>query len=108
VLTVPSGVPGESNPPWVVELRSRAGAVRKPENSGPSEHFYMLLGCRDDHQLSGLVLPACLLNRWQRASSARCLHRWQRASSARCLQNEARGFTTPRSSKPLLPGSADV
>jgi hypothetical protein len=43
-----------------------------------------------------LFLVACLLNRWQRASSARC------------LQNKARGLTTPRSSKPPLPDSADA
>jgi hypothetical protein len=36
------------------------------------------------------------------------LKRWQRASSARCLQNKARGLTRPRSSKPLCPDSADV
>ncbi len=43
-----------------------------------------------------LFLVACLLNRWQRASSTRC------------LQNKARGLTTPRSSKPPFPDSADV
>jgi high-affinity Fe2+/Pb2+ permease len=43
-----------------------------------------------------LFLVACLLDRWQRASSARC------------LQNKARGLTTPRSSKPLFPDSADA
>jgi hypothetical protein len=43
-----------------------------------------------------LFLVACLLNRWQRASSARC------------LQKKARGLTTPRSSKPPSPDSADV
>jgi hypothetical protein len=43
-----------------------------------------------------LFLVACLLNRWQRASSARC------------LQNKARCLTTPRSSKPPSPNSADV
>ena len=43
-----------------------------------------------------LFRVACLLNRWQRASSARC------------LQNKARGLTTPRSSKPPFPDSADV
>jgi hypothetical protein len=36
------------------------------------------------------------------------LNRWQRASSARCLQKEARGLTTPRSSKPPFPDSVDV
>ena len=35
-----------------------------------------------------LFLVACLLNRWKRASSARC------------LQKKTRGLTTPRSSKP--------
>jgi hypothetical protein len=43
-----------------------------------------------------LFLVACLLSRWQRASSARC------------LQTKARGLTTPRSSKPPSPDSADV
>ena len=43
-----------------------------------------------------LFLVACLLNRWQRASSARC------------LQIKARGLTTPRSSKPPFPDSAEV
>jgi hypothetical protein len=40
------------------------------------------------HNMS-LFLVACLLNRWQRASSARC------------LDKKTRGLTTPRSSKPL-------
>ena len=43
-----------------------------------------------------LFLVACLLNRWQKASSARC------------LENKARGLTTPRSSKPPFPDSADL
>jgi hypothetical protein len=43
-----------------------------------------------------LFLVACLLNRWQRASSARC------------VQNKARGLTTPRSSKPPFPDIPDV
>ena len=43
-----------------------------------------------------LLIVACLLNRWQRASSARC------------LQKQTRGLTTPRSSKPPFPNSADV
>jgi hypothetical protein len=42
-----------------------------------------------------LFLVACLLNRWQRASSARCL---QRGLTPRA---------TPRSSKPPVPDSAD-
>ena len=36
------------------------------------------------------------------------LNRWKSASSARCLQKKARGLTTPRSSKPPSPDSADV
>ncbi len=36
------------------------------------------------------------------------LNRWQSASSARCLQKKARGLTTPRSSNPPSPDSADV
>ena len=36
------------------------------------------------------------------------LNRWQRASSARCLQNKARVLTTSRTSKPLFPDSVDV
>jgi hypothetical protein len=44
-----------------------------------------------------LFLVACLLNRWQRASSARCLEN----------QNKARGLTSPRSTKPPM-HSADV
>ncbi len=43
-----------------------------------------------------LFLVACLLNRWQSASSARC------------LQTKARALTAPRSSKPPSPDSADV
>jgi hypothetical protein len=43
-----------------------------------------------------LFLVACLPNRWQGASSARR------------LQNKARGLTTPRSSQPPSPDSADV
>jgi hypothetical protein len=43
-----------------------------------------------------LFVVACLLNRWQRASSARC------------LQKKARGLTTPRSSKPPFPGWSDL
>ena len=43
-----------------------------------------------------LFLVACLLNRWQRASSARC------------LQTKARGLTAPRSSKPPFSDSADL
>jgi hypothetical protein len=31
--------------------------------------------------------------------------RWQRASRARCLQTKAGGLITPRSSKPLFPGT---
>ncbi len=38
----------------------------------------------------------------------RLLNRWQRASCARCLQTKSRDLTTPRSSKPPLPDSADV
>jgi hypothetical protein len=44
-----------------------------------------------------LFLVACLQNRWQRASSARCLQ-----------TNKARGLTTPRSSKPLFPDLFDI
>jgi hypothetical protein len=47
------------------------------------------------HNIS-LLLVACLLNKGQRASSARC------------LQNKARGLTTPRSSKPPSPDIVDV
>ena len=43
-----------------------------------------------------LFLVACLLDRWQRASSAGC------------LQKKSRGLTTPRSSKPPFPDSSDV
>ena len=39
---------------------------------------------------------------------ARLLNRWERASCARCLQKKARRLTTPRSSKPPFPDSADV
>ena len=39
---------------------------------------------------------------------ARLLNRWQRTSSARCLQNKVRGLTTPRSSEPPFPDSADL
>jgi hypothetical protein len=42
-----------------------------------------------------LFLFACLLNKWQSASSARG------------LQNKTRGLTTPRSVKPLSPNKAD-
>ena len=38
---------------------------------------------------------------------ARLLNRWQRASSARCLQRKTKGLTTPRSSKPASPDSVD-
>jgi hypothetical protein len=43
-----------------------------------------------------LVLVACLLNKWQRASSASC------------LQIKASGLTTPQILKPVFPNSADV
>ena len=43
-----------------------------------------------------LFLVPCLLNRWERASSARC------------LRNKARGLTTSRTSKSPCPDSADV
>jgi hypothetical protein len=36
------------------------------------------------------------------------LNRWPRASSARCLQKKARGLTTTRGSNPTYPDSADV
>jgi hypothetical protein len=39
---------------------------------------------------------------------AHLLNRWDRASYARCLQTKARRLTTPRSSKPPFPDSADV
>ncbi len=65
------------------------------------------LRCPPSEGASPKDTPLCMYN-MSLFLLACLLHKWQRASSAGCLLKKSRGLTTPRSSKSSFPDNSDV